>query len=123
MSLIHRMFPLLLALCLGLAAAGQAAAHAVVVEASPAIDSSVAGSQIDIALRFNSRLDHRRSLLTLIGPDGAEHRLALSQDSAPDTLQARAAEMAPGAYKLRWQVLAVDGHITRGDIPFRVTQP
>ena len=28
--------------------------------------------------------------------------------------------LSPGAYVLRWQVLAIDGHITRGDIPFVV---
>jgi hypothetical protein len=27
----------------------------------------------------------------------------------------------PGAYVVRWQVLAIDGHITRGDVPFTVT--
>ncbi|MFI4981818.1 MAG: copper resistance protein CopC, partial [Nevskiales bacterium] len=27
----------------------------------------------------------------------------------------------PGAYVVRWQVLSVDGHITRGDVPFTVT--
>jgi methionine-rich copper-binding protein CopC len=31
-------------------------------------------------------------------------------------------ELATGVYVLRWQVLAVDGHITRGDIPFSVDQ-
>jgi copper resistance protein C len=123
MSLTRRIFPLVLGLCLALAAGHRAAAHALVVEASPAIDSSVAGPEIAVTLRFNSRLDHRRSLLTLIGPDGGEHRLALSPGSAADTLQAKATGVAPGAYKLRWQVLAIDGHITRGDIPFRVTQP
>ena len=30
------------------------------------------------------------------------------------------AGLAPGSYVLRWQVLSVDGHITRGDIPFKV---
>jgi len=123
MSLTHRMFPLIVALCLAFAAGRQAAAHALVVESSPTIDSSVVGPQVDITLRFNSRLDHQRSRLTLVGPDGAEHRLALSQASAPDMLQAKATDVLPGAYKLRWQVLAIDGHITRGDIPFRVTQP
>jgi methionine-rich copper-binding protein CopC len=29
--------------------------------------------------------------------------------------------LAAGAYRLRWQVLASDGHITRGEIPFTVT--
>ena len=123
MSLTHRMFPLIVALSLTFAADQQAAAHALVVESSPAIDSSVAGPQIDITLRFNSRLDHQRSRLMLIGADGTEHRLSLSQASAPDMLKASATGVSPGAYKLRWQVLAIDGHITRGDIPFRVTQP
>jgi hypothetical protein len=31
--------------------------------------------------------------------------------------------LIPGAYVVRWQVLAVDGHITRGDVPFTVTAP
>jgi methionine-rich copper-binding protein CopC len=31
-----------------------------------------------------------------------------------------AADLAPGQYTLRWQALALDGHITRGDLPFTV---
>jgi methionine-rich copper-binding protein CopC len=29
--------------------------------------------------------------------------------------------LLPGEYRLRWQVLASDGHITRGEIPFAVS--
>jgi copper resistance protein C len=114
---------MIIALGLGLAFNRQAAAHALVVESSPAVDSSIAGPEIAVTLRFNSRLDHQRSRLTLIGPDDTEQRLTLSQTSAPDVLQAKATGVSPGTYRLRWQVLAIDGHITRGDIPFRVTQP
>jgi copper resistance protein C len=123
MLLTRRIFLLIAALGLGLAVNWQAAAHALVVESSPAADSSVAGPEIALTLHFNSRLDHQRSRLTLIGTDGTEQRLTVLQTSAPDMLQATASGVAPGAYKLRWQVLAIDGHITRGDIPFRVTQP
>jgi copper resistance protein C len=123
MSLTRRIIVAIIALGLGLAVNRQAAAHALVVESTPAADSSVAGPEIAVTLRFNSRLDHQRSRLTLIGPDDTERRLTLSQTSAPDMLQAMASGISPGAYKLRWQVLAIDGHITRGDIPFRVTQP
>ncbi|TAI60323.1 copper resistance protein CopC, partial [Bradyrhizobium sp. Leo170] len=35
-------------------------------------------------------------------------------------LDAEAKGLSPGAWRLRWQVLSVDGHITRGDIPFTV---
>ncbi len=34
-----------------------------------------------------------------------------------------ATDLRPGDYTVRWQVLAVDGHITRGDVPFTVTPP
>ena len=42
--------------------------------------------------------------------------------SAADVLAA-SATLTPGAYVMRWQVLAVDGHITRGDVPFTVQGP
>jgi copper resistance protein C len=123
MSLVCRVFLLIFAVCLVPALGRTATAHALVVESAPAADGSVAGPDIEISLRFNSRLDQKRSQLTLVDPDNANHRLAVSPASAPDMLQAKASGLRPGAYKLRWQVLAIDGHITRGDIPFRVTRP
>jgi len=123
MSLARRVFPMILALALTCVAGREIAAHALVVESSPTVDGSVRGPEIEIALRFNSRLDHERSRLTLNGPDGANRQLAISSTSAPDMLRATASGLRPGTYKLRWQVLAIDGHITRGDIPFRVTTP
>jgi methionine-rich copper-binding protein CopC len=97
-----------------------AAAHAIIVESTPAVDAVVAGPDVPVMLRFNSRIDQERSRLTLTGPDGKAKNLAMSAAAAPDLLKAVASGLAPGAYKLRWQVLAVDGHITRGDIPFHV---
>jgi copper resistance protein C len=123
MALTRRVFPLILLLGLGLAFGPRAVAHALVIEASPAIDSSVTGPGVEFVLRFNSRLDRDRSRLILIGPDGVNRRLSVSHDSSLDTLKANASALAPGSYKLRWQVLAIDGHITRGDIPFRITPP
>ena len=52
-------------------------------------------------------------LLPLAGP-------AIGQQSAPDTLDSKATGLKPGAYRIRWQVLAPDGHITRGEVPFSV---
>ena len=104
-------------------AAGAAAAHAIVLEATPAVNQSVVGSDVAIALRFNSRIDHMRSRLTLLDANGEAHALAIDASSADDTLAARATGLAPGAYRIRWQVLAVDGHITRGDVPFTVKRP
>jgi copper resistance protein C len=96
-------------------------AHAVLLESSPALKSTVSGPNVPIKLRFNVRIDALRSRLTLIHPDGSPRSLEISKDSPADALLAEATGLAPGAYRLRWQVLASDGHITRGEIPFTVT--
>jgi copper resistance protein C len=110
-----------MALLLCLAGADRAAlAHAIVLESAPAVDASVVGPDVDLRLRFNSRIDHRRSRMVLVFPDKTPRPLTAAAGAGPDTLSAHAAGLAPGPYELSWQVLAVDGHITRGQIPFRV---
>ncbi len=98
-----------------------AAAHAVLLESSPSLKSVVSGPDVPIKLRFNVRIDALRSRLTLIHPDGSAQALEISKQAPADTLAAEATGLAAGAYRLRWQVLASDGHITRGEIPFTVT--
>ena len=110
-------FALAAALALG---SGRAGAHAIVVSAQPAVDAVVHGTTAEVVLRFNSRIDRERSRLLLVRADGSSTALALEDTPSPDTLVAKAAGLAPGPYRLRWQVLAIDGHITRGDIPFTV---
>jgi methionine-rich copper-binding protein CopC len=114
-----------LILLLVFAAAPRAAlAHAIIVESSPAVDATVAGPDFDITLRFNSRIDRARSSVTLhrtgTPNDAKPVPLPLQPVDGPEFLKARASGLAPGGYSLHWQVLSVDGHITRGDIPFKV---
>jgi hypothetical protein len=54
----------------------------------------------------------------LLAADGTTSTLALVSQSKPNILQTHAAGLKPGAYKLEWQVLASDGHMSRGEIPF-----
>jgi len=97
-----------------------AAAHAILLESNPALKSAVTGPDVPIKLRFNVRIDTFRSRLTLIHPDGSAQTLEISKQTPADTLSAEATGLAAGTYRLRWQVLASDGHITRGEIPFTV---
>jgi methionine-rich copper-binding protein CopC len=97
-----------------------AAAHAVLLESNPPLKSAVSGPNVSIKLRFNVRIDALRSRLTLIHPDGSAHALDITKQTPADTLSAEATGLSAGAYRLRWQVLASDGHITRGEIPFTV---
>lgn len=111
---------LLIALLVALALPMPAFAHAVVVSSDPAAGASLAAAPAKVTIRFNSRLDHGRSRLLLIGAAGEQQVLAIEPDSDPTVLEAPVAAAGPGAWRLRWQVLAVDGHITRGDIPFTI---
>jgi methionine-rich copper-binding protein CopC len=98
----------------------SARAHAIVVESTPAVDAAIKGSNVVLRLRFNSRIDQERSRLTLNG-GGKTWPLTSFISSKPEILEAKATGLPTGSYTLHWQVLAVDGHITRGDIPFHVT--
>ena len=114
--------PILLALCAlaAIAAASPAAAHAILVESTPAVRATVLPGALTIVLRFNSRIDAGRSKIILTAPPpAAPARLAITADALPDRLHANT-NLTPGAYTLRWQVLATDGHITRGIVPFTV---
>jgi len=100
--------------------AWTAYSHAIVLSATPAKAQEVSGPDVPIALRFNSRIDAKRSRLTLMMPDGEQTPLDLSEVAAGDSLVSKAKGLKSGSYLLRWQVLATDGHITRGEVPFRV---
>jgi len=95
-------------------------AHAILLEAAPAKNATVSGSPLLVELRFNCRIDGKRSRLTLVLPNQGLHLLEIQTQTSPDRLSARDKGFEPGSYRLRWQVLAADGHITRGEIPFVV---
>ncbi len=104
--------------CLALTGARPAAAHAILIDSTPAPLGHVPAGHLALVLRYNSRIDAGRSKLVLhAGP--TETRLTLAAGPRPDVLQA-GLDLAPGDYVLAWQVLATDGHITRGRVPFTV---
>ena len=115
---------IVLAACLGLLPVSEPAlAHAILMQSSPAAESSVPAGTVDMSFRYNSRIDRARSRLTITSPDHRQSVLKILPSTSPDLLQSSAQLSTPGAYVVRWQVLAIDGHITRGDVPFTVTGP
>ena len=105
----------------GLAAGPHPAlAHAVIVAAAPSAGSIVSGPDVVVELQFNARLDRQRSRLTLTLPDGSDRPIEVDVAAPVQVLTGRATMLLPGKYVVKWQVLAVDGHITRGQIPFIV---
>ena len=95
-------------------------AHAVILASQPAANAIVPMGECAIRLQFNSRIDAARSRLTLVAPAGTQASLAAVAGDAPGVLVARAHIQSAGRWTLRWQVLSLDGHVTRGEVPFRV---
>jgi methionine-rich copper-binding protein CopC len=108
-------------LFLAFASAYVAFAHAILLNSTPAANEIVAGPDVTVALTFNSRVDQTRSILTLQRPNRTSSKVQIGADSpSPAKLTARLSGLTPGSYTLRWQVLAVDGHVTRGELTFQV---
>jgi methionine-rich copper-binding protein CopC len=97
-------------------AGGAASAHALLL--SFKIDGQ------DVVLHYNGRIDTERSQATLLHSDGsAPAKLATSAGEDPATLKAHLGAQPAGSYILRWEVLSVDGHISRGDQPVTIPAP
>jgi copper resistance protein C len=95
-------------------------AHAVLVQSSPAINGTVPGPDLAVTMKFSLRVDGTRSTLLLSLPDGRTMPLAIEKQSAPNIVTTRASQLNPGKYAILWQVLATDGHVTKGEVPFSV---
>ena len=118
----HRVVTALLA---GILPAGpgadSAVAHDLVRGSEPAANAAVVAGPVSVAVVYSGKIDRARSQLALVAPSGTRRELALDGSAPPNVLQAPAPiDLTPGAYVLRWIVLSSDGHLTRGDIPFRV---
>ena len=100
----------------------KAQAHAILMQSEPPARAELPPGPTHITLRYNSRIDQDRSRLELRTPTAPPRTISLQHSTRPDTLAADI-PLTPGEWVLRWQVLAVDGHITRGDLPLTVKAP
>ena len=119
----RNLFPVLVITVILLLGSSRLWGHALVVESTPKANDVVSGPTLQIKVRFNARVDGKRSKLTLVAQDGVSRPINLALQASPDSLAASLSGLHPGNYQLHWQVLAGDGHITQGDIPFRVVSP
>ena len=94
-------------------------AHAILISSTPAANSLVRGPETAIVMEFNSRVDGVRSRITVVPEKGDSQTLQIQRQTLPNELSSHA-QLKAGKYKLYWQALAVDGHLTRGVISFTV---
>jgi methionine-rich copper-binding protein CopC len=93
--------------------------HALLLESTPAANAAVSGPELAIRLKFNTRIDVEHSRLRVVLADHSVRRVVIG-GVAGGVVRATVKDLRPGTYRLQWQVLATDGHITRGEVPFAV---
>jgi methionine-rich copper-binding protein CopC len=104
--------------------AGPARAHAIVLEASPAHDSVLAAPPTRLVLRFNSKIEHALSRVTIETAIGRPVALPVARATEQDAarLVVPLSPLAPGTYIVRYRVLAADGHVTEGALRFTIRE-
>ncbi len=109
---------------LALSAPAGAAAHSLLLESSPAAGATLSEAPPQISLRFNNRIEKSLSSIRVLDERGAPRPVTmLAGESAADRLIATVSALAPGAWRVEWQVLSTDGHIVNGRFSFRVAPP
>lgn len=105
-------------------AVGPAAAnaHAVLVESSLR-DRVLAPQTPAIAVaRFNVKIETGLIKVLLVNAKGEAHPLEVVAGSGRGEVRAKLPPLAPGAYELRYKVLAADGHFTEEMVRLRVAE-
>lgn len=103
-----------------LGAAVPAAAHSLLLEATPAPGAAVR-APARLSLRFNNRIEKALSRARVVDERGAAVALVSPEAGGDaDRFVGALPALPPGRYRVEWQVLSTDGHIVTGAYTFRV---
>src|ERR1700726_409671 len=102
--------------------AGTAAeAHAFLDHAEPRVGSTVPTAPRELVLFYSQNLEPAFSSVEVSDANGARVDLGKPKIGA-STMRVGLKPLAPGTYRVRWQVLSVDTHTTEGSFTFHVGQ-
>jgi methionine-rich copper-binding protein CopC len=111
----------LVAALLTLAVAGDVESHSLLLQSVPAAGVTLTASPSELMLRFNNRIEKSLSRVRLVDEHGAPRPLTVTVDAGPaDRLTAAIPGLAPGRWRVEWQVLSTDGHVVSGRFDFTV---
>lgn len=112
----------LLAAAVTLAVAGPVAGHSLLLESTPPAGATLTAPPPELVLRFNNRIEKALSRVRLLDEHGAAQPLVVQvAGGAADRLTAAVPALAPGRWRVEWQVLSMDGHVVTGRFEFRLT--
>ena len=103
-----------------LVVATPAFAHATLVRANPARDTTVAPLQ-RVQLTFSAHVETRFSTVQVVSASGQTVAGESAVGSDNRTLTATLARpLTPGTYRVEWRIVSADGHRMQGDYGFTV---
>ena len=96
--------------------------HAHLEGSTPRDGTTVDGATATARLQFSERIEPALSTLTLVGPGETATPLGKVETEGTDgrVLVAQLPALKPGAYRVQWSAMGLDGHRVRGEIRFQV---
>ena len=100
-------------------------AHAIMVKAQPAADSTVAESPKQVDVWFNDKVGSEYKALAVIDSKG---KRVDNKDAAQETfdqshLYTTVTDLPPDTYTVRYRVVSMDTHIVTGKFKFTIKKP
>src|SRR5262245_41656266 len=111
---------LALSLLLVLCRAAPLLAHAVLTKTTLDGTPVRAGTPTTVTLSFNAAIEPGLSKVVLVNERREERVLEVVPRSEREAVTVTLPALTPGAYGLRYKVLAVDGHVTESVVRFKV---
>lgn len=112
-----------IATLVALLSVAPADAHSLLLGSTPAPNSVVTASPPFISLKFNNRIEKRLCHVRLVDERGVV-AVALvttrAEDAGADSVVAKVPPLAPGPWRVEWQVFSTDGHVVSGTYGFRL---
>src|SRR6202030_1231048 len=96
-----------------------AEAHAFLDHAEPRVGSTVPAAPRELSLSFTQKLEPAFSSVEVSDGNGARVDLGRPSVSA-SVMRVRLKQLSAGTYRVRWHVLSVDTHTTKGSFSFQV---
>jgi copper resistance protein C len=115
---------ILILLLIALTGVAGVEAHAFLMDAEPAVGSTVQTSPNEVRIRFTENVEPAFSSIQVFDTSGKEvdKRNVHLDRSDRALLHVSLPRLAAGIYKVVWRVVSVDTHVTNGNFTFRVTR-
>jgi copper resistance protein C len=100
-------------------------AHAIMVKAQPAVDSTIAESPKQVDVWFNDKVGSEYKALAVINSAGkrVDNKNIEQETFDQSHLYITVPDLPPDTYTVRYRVVSIDTHIVTGKFKFTIKKP